>query len=147
MPPERLLIVNVFEVPVEPNEVHEEPPFVEYCQVSQVVFAVAVKLTLVAVALLNFNDTVGAVLSSLSRAIVFEVDIVPTYVPERVAFISKVAAIDIDFEPSEVCVTVAEAVPNLVVTPPLLLIAGMFDIVVFVPLIVIVADREPMYRS
>ena len=57
------------------------------------------------------------------------------------------AAIDIDFEPSEVCVTVAEADPNLVVTPPVFRIAGIFEMVVFVPLIVIVADLVPMYNE
>ena len=77
VPPERLLMVNVFDVPDEPKEFQDEPPFVEYCQLSQVVFAVAVKLTLLAVALLNLSVTVGAVLSSLSNATVLDVDIVP----------------------------------------------------------------------
>lgn len=67
--------------------------------------------------------------------------------PANVAFISKVAAMDIDFEPSDVCVMVLDAEPNLVVTPPVFRIAGIFEMVVFVPLIVIVADLVLMYKS
>ena len=67
--------------------------------------------------------------------------------PDNVAFISNVAAIDIDFEPSAVCVTTVEADPNLVVTPPVFRMAGILEIVVFAPLIVMVAALVPMYKS
>ena len=70
-------MLNVLDVPEDANVTQDEPPFVEYCQVSQGVFAVAVKLTLFAVELLKRRDTVGAALSSLSNATVCEVDIVP----------------------------------------------------------------------
>jgi len=52
-------MLNVLDVPEDANVTQDEPPFVEYCQVSQGVFAVAVKLTLFAVELLKRSDTVG----------------------------------------------------------------------------------------
>ena len=67
--------------------------------------------------------------------------------PERVAFISNVPLMDIDLEPSDVCVIVFDAEPNLVVTPPEFLIAGISEIVVLVPLIVMVADLVLIYRE
>ena len=51
-----------------------------------------------------------------------------------------------DFDPSALCATVADAAPNLVVTFPLFCMAGILEMGVFAPFMVMVADLVPMYR-
>mgnify|MGYP000851318763 CR=1 FL=1 len=60
------------------NCVQEEPPFVLYCQMSEVADDVAEILNPLAVMLEVLKDTVGAVRSMLSRLTVVDAVIVPT---------------------------------------------------------------------
>ena len=71
------------EVPaVVENCVQEEPPFVLYCQISEVADDVAEILNPLAVTFDVLKETVGAVLSILSRLMVVDAVIVPIYVLE-----------------------------------------------------------------